>query len=320
MNNAVQSVTLARAGGLRVDILDKGATLQNIIVPTPRGLVNVLLNYPMQDDYASDPYFLGTTVGRYANRIRDAQFELHGLSYKLDANEKQTGHCLHGGEHGLFAQRFAMTASGDGRTVECRYESPDGEQGFPGCVNVIVSYKLLTDFSLGIEFVARARADTVINLANHAYFNLDREHRRIDTHTLKLYADFYTPADSTGIPTGEIRSVAASKFDLRAAVSLANQFDHNFVLRDGHGELRDAAELYSDDSGIRMRLRTTQPGLQLYTGDSLRTPFMPRQGVCLEAQNFPDAPNQPGFPSARLAAGETYRHLTIYEFEVLQTG
>jgi aldose 1-epimerase len=272
----------------------------------------------MRSDYAFDPYFLGTTVGRYANRIRDACFELHGRSYKLDANEKRTGHCLHGGEHGLFAQRFAMAASDDGRTVECRYESPDGEQGFPGCVDVLVSYSLLTDFSLGIDFVARAHADTVLSLANHAYFNLDRQSRSIDAHVLKLHADFYTPADSTGIPTGEIRSVAASKFDLRDGSALANQFDHNFVLRDAGGELRDAAELYSADSGIRLRLQTTQPGLQLYTGDSLRAPFTARQGVCLEAQNYPNAPNQPGFPSASLAAGETYRQRTIYEFQSLQ--
>ena len=318
MSDAVQSVTLASAGGLRVDILDKGATLQNIMVPTPLGPVNVLLNYPMADDYARDPYFLGTTVGRYANRIRDARFELHGQAYTLDANEKQTGHCLHGGEQGLFARRFAMAASDDGRTVHCRYESADGEQGFPGRVDVLVSYSLLTDFSLSIEFVARAHADTVLSLANHAYFNLDRRQRTIDAHRLRLHADFYTPADNSGIPSGEIRSVAASKFDLRAEVSLTERFDHNFVLREAGGELRDAAELYSPDSGIRMRLRTTQPGLQLYTGDSLRAPFVPRQGVCLEAQNFPDAPNQPGFPSAVLAAGESYRQQTIYEFTVRQ--
>jgi aldose 1-epimerase len=316
--NAVRSLTLSTAGGLSVDILDRGATLKNIYVPTPLGPVNVLLNYADKDDYARDPYFLGTTVGRYANRIRDARFKLNGQSFKLSANEKSTGHCLHGGEHGFFSRRWDIEASADGRSVECHYASADGEQGFPGYVEVIVSYSLLTDLALGIDFVVTAHADTVINLANHAYFNLDRQQRSIDAHTLKLYADFYTPADSSGIPTGEVRSVAASKFDLRAEVSLANQFDHNFVLRDAGGELRDAAELYSPDSGIRMRLQTTQPGLQLYTGDSLRLPFAPRQGVCLEAQNYPNAPNQPGFPSASLAAGETYRQRTIYEFQSLQ--
>jgi aldose 1-epimerase len=313
-NSVVQSVTLVRAGGLRVDILDKGATLQNIFVPTPRGPVNVLLNYPNKDDYARDPFFLGAIVGRYANRIRDARFKLHGRSVRLDANEEQSGHCLHGGERGFFAQRFALAASADGRAVECRYVSPHGDQGFPGRVDVLVTYSLLTDFSLGIDFVARAHSDTVLNLANHAYFNLDGRQRSIDGHMLKLHADFYTPADASGVPSGEIRSVAASKFDLRSGVSLANQFDHNFVLRDAGGELRDAAELYSADSGIRLCVRTTQPGLQLYTGDSLRTPFLPREGVCLEAQNYPDAPNQPGFPSAILAAGETYRQQTVYDF------
>lgn len=320
---SIQSLSLEAPSGFGVDILDHGATLRAIRVPTSGGMISVLLSYPVIEDYARDLFYVGATVGRYANRIRDARIQIRGRRCVLDANEKATGHCLHGGTNGFHAQQWAMEKSAGGRVVECRHRSEDGDQGFPGCVDVSVKYRLLTDYSLSIDFTVKAYADTVVSLANHAYFNLDRNHRTIDTHDLKLQADYYTPADETGIPTGEIRSVTGTRFDFRDTAPLSlpkncdsrsNQFDNNFVLRDANGKLFDAAELYSPDSGIRMRLRTTQPGLQLYTGDHLREPFVPRQGLCLEAQNYPNSPNQPEFPSASLAAGETYRQQTVYEF------
>jgi aldose 1-epimerase len=201
----------------------------------------------------------------------------------------------------------------------CRYLSPDGECGFPGNLNVSINYQLDSDNRLVINYRATTDQDTVVSLANHAYFNLDREQRLIDTHQISIDATSYTPVDEDRIPTGELREVGASRFDLRQLTSLGEgenglQFDHNFVLPEGAGHLRRVAELYSPDSGLCLRVHTTQPGLQLYTGDYLTAPFHPRQGVCLEAQGFPDAPNQPAFPPARLAAGDLYRQTTIYEF------
>jgi aldose 1-epimerase len=223
---------------------------------------------------------------------------------------------LHGGSDGLYRQRFAIEQQPDSAELKCHLVSPAGAQGFPAELSVDVIYRLVGEFSLSIEFVATADAATVINLANHAYFNLGTSKGGIDGHRLGVVADRYTPVDKSGIPTGELASVQDTLFDLRQPVALAGKtFDHNFELRGEPGMLREAAALYSPDSGVGLSVRTTQPGLQVYTGDHLDQPFAPRRGVALEAQNFPDAPNQGGFPSAILRPGEVYRQQTIYEFK-----
>ena len=201
----------------------------------------------------------------------------------------------------------------------CRYVSPDGDGGFPGNLDVSINYHLGSDNRLVIDYRATTDQDTVVSLANHAYFNLDRDQTTIDTHQISVGANSYLPVDEGRIPTGQFRGVSESRFNLRQLTAIDNgvdglQFDHCFVLPENAGKLRRAAELYSPSSDLRLRVHTTQPGLQLYTGDYLTGPFHPRQGLCLEAQGFPDTPNQPSFPSARLAAGDQYRQTTFYEF------
>ena len=307
--------------GFAVTIHPLGATIGSILVPTQAGPVEVLLRYREVEDYRSDSFFVGTTVGRVANRVRNAEFHIGNRRYQLDANDAVNGHCLHGGAGGLHTKIWALSADEKSNSVVCRHHSEDGEQGFPGNIDVTIRYKIANGNSLIIDFEAVTDAQTVLNLANHAYFNLDGQATTVDDHEVRLFADYFTPVDSTLIPTGEIASVAGSVFDFRSARSLGtDRVDTNFVVNPEAGTLRTAAEVYSRRSGIRLNVLTTQPGLQFYTGDYLDDPFIPRQGLCFEAQNFPNAPNEPKFPSARLLQGETYRQRTIYEFATPQNG
>ena len=315
----IESVVLESVAGMRVTLLNLGATVQSIQVPTAEGALDTILGFENYDDYWLDAAFMGATLGRFANRIQGAQFSLDGRVYRLDANESSTGHCLHGGSSGFHKQFWNLEPAVDGTSAMCRYMSPDGDGGFPGNLEVSINYQLINDYSLVVDYRATTDRDTVVSLANHAYFNLDRDQCTIDTHQISIDAASFTPVDEGRIPTGELRDVSASGFDLRQSTAIGDsanglQFDHNFVLSESAGRLRRAAELYSPNSGLRLRVHTTQPGLQLYTGDHLTGPFHPRQGLCLEAQSFPDLPNQPAFPSARLAAGDLYCQTTIYEF------
>ena len=317
-DSGVHAVKLDTSAGIRVTLVDRGAAIQSIRVPTDRDPVEVCLGYDRLADYIDDPHFLGMTLGRYANRIRNARFKLDGTHYDLDANDGEFGNCLHGGRDGLHRRAWQFDADSEG--VEFRYRSLHGEGGFPGELEITVIYQIVNDCSLQIDFRARSDRDTVISLANHAYFNLDQRAPTIDQHQLAVFADHYTPVDGRKVPTGEIRSVADTRFDLRRALPLTDasgdalRFDHNFVLPESAGRLRKVAEINAPSTALRMILHTTQPSLQVYTGDYLGSPFAARQGLCLEAQRFPDAPNQPGFPSARLAAGDCYEVRTVYEF------
>jgi aldose 1-epimerase len=308
----LETVTIGAPNGLHVTIMNLGASISAMKVPTPTGAIDAVLSYPGLEDYLHDPFFMGSTVGPYANRIRDGAFELDGEEYLLDRNETSTGHCLHGGATGLHRHYFEMQHDRHDRRVVCRATLQDGEGGFPGRREVVVVYQLVNDLALAIEFCVTTDRNTVVSLANHAYFNLGGP---IEEHELRVRSDEYTPVDECHVPTGEIQSVADSTFDLRTQTRIGERtFDHNFVLKEYDGRLRLVATLRSRESGVQLDLSTTQPGLQVYTGDQLAAPFKARQGVCLEAQAFPDAPNQPGFPSTRLAAGETYRQQTIYVF------
>ncbi len=306
------TVSLESRAGLRLSVLNLGAAIHRLDVPAADGPRNVVLTYADVAAHANDPYYVGATVGPYANRIRDARFALDGEPFAVEANELSTGHCLHGGSEGLHRQLFSLEADPGGASVHCRCELHDGVGGFPGNREVEVVYRWLDDWALGIDFAVTTDRDTVVSLANHAYFNLGGS---IDDHVLRIDADAYTPTHASGVPTGEIRSVTGTVFDFRRAKRVAAvRFDHNFVLSGHTGTSRLVAELGSGDDDLQLKLHTTQPGLQLYTGDALGRPFAPRAGICLEAQGFPDAPNQPQFPSTRLAAGSTYRQRTVYEF------
>jgi aldose 1-epimerase len=328
MNNknnraSVASVVLESASGFRVVVIDRGAAIAAIQVPVAEGIVDVALRYPRLEDYVNDSYYLGSTIGRFANRIANGRLNLNGGTYQLATDPEADGHCLHGGPVGLYRKTWLLDPDGASR-VKCRYIARHGEQGFPGRLDVSVTYQLLEDSALLIEYEATCDRETVVNLANHTYFNLDPDAKTICDHELSIHAERYTPVDDIKIPTGELRPVADSEFDFRSPVRLSSRmngsasYDHNFVLNRSSDRLREAATLFSPRSGIRLRLLTTQPGLQLYTGDGLAEPFHSRAGLCLEAQNFPDAPNQPGFPSATLNAGETYRQRSVLEFSTEQ--
>ena len=310
--NKLQTAVLESSSGLRLEILNLGASIRRLEVPSGRGRIDVVLGYDDIAAYGKDEYFIGTTVGPYANRIRDAQFVLDKQTFELDANEESTGHCLHGGHDGLHRQLFQLERDAQAGSIRCHCELADGDGGFPGNRSITVTYQLLDDHSVAIDFEVTSDRDTVISLANHAYFNLGAP---VEEHELCLYADAYTPTHVSKVPTGEVRSVAGTEFDLRTPRLLGGAcFDHNFVVSGNGIEPRLAAELSCEVSGVRMRLHTTQAGLQLYTGDGLGLPFASRQGLCLEAQAFPDAPNQAQFPSTRLGVGERYWQRTIYEF------
>lgn len=310
-----KTAELRSDSGLQVTVLDSGASLASLKVPTPDGLTDVILSYDNVDDYRGDAYFIGTTVGPFANRIRDAHFELGGEGFDLDANELSTGHCLHGGREGLHRQVFELQAEVASSSIKCYCELVDGHNGFPGNRTITVVYQLLDESSLAIDFHVTTDRDTVVSLANHAYFNLGGP---IDDHLVSIRAEEYTPTDDTNCTTGEIRSVEGSVFDLRVPTRIgAAEFDNNFVLPSGEDRLRHAATLHSPVSGLQLDLHTTQPGLQLYTGDYLGPPFVPRQGLCLEAQAIPNAPNHATFPSAQLSAGTTYSQRTIYRLSLV---
>ena len=324
---SVASVTLESESGFRVVVIDRGAAVAAIQVPTPPGLVDAALRYPALGDYLRDEYFLGSTIGRYANRIANGRLKLNGGSYQLATDPAQGGHCLHGGPEGFHRQAWLLDPAGKD-CVTCRYIAEHGEQGFPGRLDVSVTYQLVGDMTLIVDCEASSDRNTVVNIANHTYFNLDPGAESIGDHVLCINADRYTPVDESKIPIGELRPVEGTEFDFRSGVRLDERtngagsprvptsFDHNFVVAGASGKLREAATLFAPASGIGMRLSTTQPGLQLYTGEGLDTPFAPRSGLCLEAQNFPDSPNQPDFPPATLLAGETYRQRTMLDFSV----
>ncbi len=307
-----ETATIRTPGGLNVKLLSLGAAIASIRVPTGDGPVDAILSYPRLRDYLEDRYFMGSTIGPYANRIGHGRFALDNREYLLSRNESVTGHCLHSGETGLHRQCFDLQLDGNDARATCRTVLPDGAGGFPGRREIVVIYEIVNDLGLSIDFHVATDKNTVVNLTNHAYFNLGG---RIEDLEISVRSDAYTPVDHSNLPTGEVRPVAGSPFDLRTPARIGDRaFDHNFALNNRRDELQRAATLRNPANNLQLDLFTTQPGLQVYSGDNLAAPFTSRQGLCLEAQGFPDAPNKPGFPSARLAAGQRYRQRTVYAF------
>jgi aldose 1-epimerase len=271
---------------------------------------------------------MGSTQGRFANRIEDSRFMMDGDIHNLVETPNANGHCLHGGEHG-FSRRVWDTVDVKSDGVTFQLISEHGDQGFPGKLEISAKYQLSDANALSIEFVASCDRKTIINLANHAYFNLNNDGSDITNHNLQINADQYAPLKENHIPDGRLLDVADTVFDFRRPARLAEKlgssdpdlelwggFDHNFVLSESQGGTRLAAVLSSPQSGLTLKLHTTQAGLQLYTGQGLGAPFRPFEGVALEAQSFPNAPNIPAFPGTELSPGEEYRQLTVYEFSI----
>ena len=319
-----------------VELMSYGAAIVSLRVPDRNGRPGqVVLGFDALEPYLGDQPHFGATVGRYANRIAGARFRLGGREIRLSANEK--GNHLHGGRRG-FSRRVWQSEAFETKAtlgVRFQYRSADGEEGYPGALDAAVIYTLGAAGRLRIDYRATSDRTTVVNLTHHSYFNLrDGGASRILPHRIQIEADAYLAVDQAGIPTGEARPVAGTPLDFRRLSELGARieslvperggYDHCFVLRERRrdGEPSLAARVYEPESGRVLELSTTQPGLQLYTGNSLDGGFRGRggavygrwQALCLEPQDFPDAPNQPGFPSSTLEPGREYAHSTVFRF------
>ena len=328
----VELFTLRNAGGMTAKITNYGAILTELLVPDAEGrLTDVVLGFDDLQGYLDGHPFFGATVGRYANRIAKGRFELEGKEYRLFVNNGPNS--LHGGEVGFDKKVWtAEPEKGPPASVCFRYRSADGEERYPGNLDVEVRYTLDDLNALRITYRATTDAATPVNLTNHSYFNLkDGGKTDILGHELELNAEQYTPVDETLIPTGEIAAVEGTVFDFRTPTMIgarigvipawAGGYDHNFVL-EARDSLRQIAQVRDPESGRVMEVWTTLPGVQFYTGNFLDGSNVGKGGIvyqrnaafCLETQHYPDSPNQPAFPSTILRPGEVYEHTTIYRF------
>jgi aldose 1-epimerase len=331
----VASIVLANRHGMRATLLSWGALLQRLEVPDRAGrLDDVVLGFDTLAPYLVRHPNFGVTVGRVGNRIAQARFTLDGVEYRLAANNGPNS--LHGGTVGFSRRNWAWHLEGD-RAVRFEYVSPDGEEGYPGTLRVAATYALDDDNGLVLDWTATTDRATVVNLTNHSYFNLAGG-GDVRDHLVTLHADAFLPVDAVSIPVGEVRAVAGTAMDLRAPVRVGDRletpdaqmrlveggFDHTFVLGAGTG-LRHAARVVDPASGRVMDVHATQPGVQFYTANKLDGSFIGKGGaaygkhaaLCLETQHFPDAPNQPAFPSIVLRPGDEYRHRAVYRFSTV---
>lgn len=331
----VRSLRIGSAPGPVVEVLTLGATAHRIDVTCGDGeRRNVVLGHRDVSERLASSDYIGGTVGRYANRIASGRFQLDGHQVVVGTHDR--GNSLHGGPDGFDARLWDLV-SHDGDEVVLALLSPDGDQGFPGAVSARVTYRVAGD-AVVVVMEATTDSTTVVNLTNHAYFNLDGEGAgTVDDHLLTLPADDYTPVDEVGIPVGVHAPVDGTPFDLREPVRVgdavrgehpqvaeARGIDHNYVVR-GKG-LRKAAVLESPRTGTRLELYSDKPGVQVYTGNSLDGTrrgtsgglYRQGDGIALEPQLFPDSPNQPQWPSAILRPGESYRTELQWRFAVVE--
>jgi len=328
--------TLSNDNG-KATITNYGARLVSLLVPNKKGgLTDVVLGYDDAETFKENrTSFFGAIVGRYGNRIANATFTLEGKTYQLEQNDGENS--LHGGVNGVY-DKIWNAEQIDDKTLKLTYHSPDGEAGYPGNVDMSVTYTLNDDNSLAIDYSATTDKTTVLNLTNHAYFNLNGEgDSTILDLELIINADEITPVDEKLIPTGELMDVTNTPFDFRkvaligARINEDNEqlkrgkgYDHNFVLNK-KGRLDTAAIIYSSKTGVQMDVLTEEPGIQFYSGNFMEggqnngkegKDYGYRSAFCLETQHFPNAPNQTNFPSTVLKPGDTYKTRTIYKFSV----
>jgi aldose 1-epimerase len=335
---AVERVVLRARGGFEAHIITYGATLQALWVPDAQGgRDDVVLGHDDLAGYLEARGFFGATVGRYANRIANARFVLDGRVVQLAANDG--AHALHGGPEGFDRRLWQIAEIEDGAKpgVTLAYTSADGEEGYPGRLEARVTYRLTGPSELTISFAAEADRPTIVNLTNHSFFNLEGAVSGADVldHRLTVAADRFLAIDPDAIPLPEPpRAVVGTPFDFRSPAAIGARirhddtqlrhgrgYDHNFCL-DGTGEVRFAARLEAQRSGRILEFSTDQPGLQVYSGNYLDGSIQGKRGrlyrqsdaVCLEPQIWPDAPNRPDFPDARLVPGSVYRHHSVYRF------
>jgi aldose 1-epimerase len=334
---AVDVYTLSE-GPVEAKIITFGGIVESLKVPDKAGKSDdVVLGFDSLDDYVKisnapegNPFF-GAIIGRYANRIAKGKFTLDGKEYSVPINNPPNS--LHGGPHGFNNVVWKGKEIPNG--VELTYLSKDGEAGYPGNLTATVRYTL-EHSALRVDYSATTDKDTVVNLTNHSYFNLAGQgHGDILNNMLTLHASLFTPVDSTLIPTGELRSVVNTPFDFTKSTRVGDRidaddeqirfgkgYDHNWVLDSSSGKLIDAAEVYEPTTGRVLRVSTTQPGMQFYTGNFLDgtlkgkggATYVRRGALCLETQHFPDSPNHPKFPSTELKPGQRYHTVTVFSF------
>ena len=324
--------TLRNDKGNVVTITNYGGAVTSFVTPDKNGTKSsIIIGFDSLQPYLQQPPYFGALIGRYGNRIGDAKFALDGVTYQLAANNGKNS--LHGGLKGF--DKVVWDASVPDSSVpslKLKYLSKDGEEGYPGNLNVTVQYTLTNDDELKIEYDAETDKSTPVNLTNHSYFNLTGDvSNTILNHTLMIDADNYTPVDSTLIPTGEIKPVKGTPFDFTSPKMIGKDidlvkggYDHNWVLNKKDSSLQKVAELTDSVSGRTLDVYTTEPGLQFYTGNFLDGKFINRGGtplkqhtaLCLETQHFPDSPNKNNFPSTILKPGEKYHSVTMYKVKL----
>jgi aldose 1-epimerase len=327
--------TLKNTHGMEVSITNYGATVVAIKVADKKGKIeDVALGYDNVDGYVSDKSYFGVTAGRYANRIAKATFSLDGKTYHIPANDGENA--LHGGKVG-FNKRIWEEKDVPGKNaVQMTYTSPDGEEGFPGNLKVAVTFTLTDNNELRFDYLATTDKDTVLNLTNHSYFNLDGQGKgEILPTKLTIHASRMTPVDSTLIPTGELKPVKGTPFDFTTEhaigerinepdeqLKLGRGYDHNFVIDRSKPGLVETAEAYDSNTGRVLEVLTDQPGVQFYSGNFLDgtshgkggNNYPHRTGFCLETQHFPDSPNHPKFPTTELKPAQKFTSTTVYRF------
>ena len=324
--------TLRNTNGLTAQITNYGAKIVSLNVPNNKGeQADIVLGFSTLDEWMEKETYFNAIIGRYANRIKDGRFALDGVAYQLPVNNGTNS--LHGGIHGWNEKVWEVVGQ-NAYSISLHYRCKDGEEGYPGTVDVYVTYCLTRENALQITFEAKTDKPTIIGLTNHAYFNLAGEGSGdVRNHTLQVFADEYTPLDDTACPTGEIAKVDGTPMDFRTPQRVGDRIDdpffapgrgidNNFVIRGAlpeDGELHQAAIVEAD--GRRMEVWTTMPGLQVYTGNWVEKnigksgrEYDVQYAICLEAQNFPDSPNHGNFPNAVLRPGEVYHEVTEYRF------
>ena len=304
----VNIITLEGPNGAIAEVSTFGGMVRSLCIPLSNGVRRqVVLGFETLDAYLADTDSIGVTVGPYANRIRSGTFQLDGRRYHLVQNEGQN--TLHGG---YLWQRAVYRYEICDNTLVLRHQSPDGEGGFPGKRDVAIRFSWQMPMSFQIDYRVETDRPTVVSMTNHSYFCLTPGADAC-SHKLQVQAETYTPIDSETLPTGEIYPVAGTEFDFRAMRPIARHYDHNFVLTGGESP---AAMLEAPDGALSMAVYTDMPGLQLYTSEFLKPPFSPGAAVCLETQQFPDAPNMPQFPSSVCTQTKPYVSQTTFAFAV----
>ena len=329
----IKKYTLKNAQGMQVDFINYGGIITSIKVPDKEGnFSDVVLGFDNLEDYTKEHPYFGALIGRYGNRIAKGKFKLDDETYTLAVNNGPNH--LHGGIKGFDRKFWNVEESSQANSFLLSYLSADGEEGYPGTLSVEVIYTLTDDNEIKIDYSATSDKATPVNLTNHSYFNLTGDNNSpILGHEVMINADQYTVVDKDLTPTGQLQHVKGSEMDFTTPKNIGQDilkvkegggYDHNYVLRDWNGSLKQAATLYEPVSGRMIEVLTTEPGLQFYSGNFLdgtllgkdNDVYQKHDGLCLETQHFPDSPNHHDFPSTILKPGEEYSSTTVYKFSV----